>query len=71
MRFREEIQNAIERVGIVLDGSAGGLRLVPVSDRGVVLLDFYCVKAIVPRMMRIVLYCMAPSYSPRSTPSSG
>jgi len=69
--FGTEVQDRLERDVIVLDGGAGGPRPVPVGSRAVVPLDFYCVKAIVWRMMRIVSLCMAPSYSPRSTPSSG
>jgi hypothetical protein len=69
--FRIEIQDRVESVGIVFDGSAGGLRLMPVSYRDILLLDFYYVKPIVRRIMRIVVLFMAPSYSSRSTKSSG
>ena len=69
--FRTEVQDRLERDAIVFDGGAGGPRPVPVGSRGVVPLDFYCVKAIVRRMIATVALFMAPSYSSRSTPSSG
>ena len=69
--FRVEIQDCIESEVIVIDGGAGGLRLMPVSTRREVLLDSYYVKSVVSRTMRIVSLSMAPSYSSRSTKSSG